>query len=85
MTPEDSWVAYLRKIQEFLDSDDCLLNDLTVVSYGRILRLTRYGLLDDSEMAIQCLQSAVEYAESSWYDPSEDDDINAKGFGTIAG
>ena len=74
MHPEESWTAYLHKIQEYLNSDDCLLSDLVIVPHGRILRLTRYGMWDESDMALQCLQSAVDYAESSWYDPSEDND-----------
>lgn len=73
MRPDDSWVLYTRKIQEYLDSDECLVTDLILETHGRILKLSRYGTRDDSDMALQCLQSAVEYADLSWYEPDDSD------------
>ena len=75
MNPNESWATYIKRIQEYLDSDECNLCDLVVVPHGRILRLTRYGAWEESDVALQCLQAGVEFAELSWYEPGDDWEI----------
>lgn len=64
MRSEESWKRYLRRIQHYLDSNECVLPGLVVFSQGRTLRLVKDGQPEKSDAALQCLQSAVEYADS---------------------